>query len=962
MMRLSRLLIALLVAMTFSVDAQEPRFFRHDIGEVNAGLRINCMMQDHQCMMWLGTARGLARYDGMTWFDIPLIHADSSLSVSALFEDRQQRIWIGTSSGRIFFMDKSRRPQELLLDEGHPAKPITAITQDIRSQLWFATYGEGVYVYTGSRLYNLSVDDGLSAGDIYAMASTPGGKIWLGTDNGISICSFKDEKKDIRKIGLQDGLPDQIVTALQVDLSGNVWIGTFEYGVVFYQASSGKIIRKFAHDDLGEVTSFSLFDDKEIWIGTRNKGAWRFNPGMADALPLKGISNIGQAKVTCMYSDIEGNQWVALEDGMLISGFRPFESFVIDLPEIQALFADSRDQLWIGTQEGLFMASVNEDHHTQSVINMLPDLRLNVTSMLEDSFHLLWIGTLDKGLYVFNPSTKTIKHFGSIFENGGVTIMSMAATPTHIYVATLEGVVSFPASGNILKEGQSGFQLLSEPWQSNLHFVFQVFTDSRDRVWFATDGNGVFVLDKQQVTHIAGDDRIKLKTVYSICEDHRGYMWFNTPDQGLVEYDGKQYAVVGLKEGLSSLNIASVYASGTGDIIITHDKGIDLLEPDRRHFMYYDAEIGIANMSPGLNAGATGRNGEVWTSGQDLLLRYYAPEYALSIHPRTQITEVKLFDRKVDFQHENYFSHGQNYFTFLYTGLWYTSPTSVKYQYKLEGYDLQWKESRDNVASYSNLAPGTYTFVVKASENKFFLDEPTASYTFTIAKPFWREFWFIGLLSACCIAGLVWLVKAREKRSERQALHKKDIIESQLAALKAQINPHFLFNSFNTLITIIDENPMQPQVAIEYVEKLSDFFRNILQYREQETIPLEEEWELVNNYVYLLQKRYGHNLRLHMDSPTRESYIMPLTLQMLVENAVKHNVISEKYPLDIFVTMDPDGYITVKNNLQVKSKPEASTQFGLDSIVRRYQLLSDKQVIVKKTDDMFIVRIPVIKK
>ena len=252
--------------------------------------------------------------------------------------------------------------------------------------------------------------------------------------------------------------------------------------------------------------------------------------------------------------------------------------------------------------------------------------------------------------------------------------------------------------------------------------------------------------------------------------------------------------------------------------------------------------------------------------------------------------------------------------------------------------------------------------MVKASENKFFLDEPTSSYTFTIAKPFWREFWFIGLLTACSLAGLVWLVKARERRSERQALHKKDIIESQLAALKAQINPHFLFNSFNTLITIIDENPMHPQVAIEYVEKLSDFFRNILQYREQEAIPLEEEWELVNNYVYLLQKRYGQNLRLHMDPPSGESYIMPLTLQMLVENAVKHNVISEKYPLEIFVTMDPDGYITVKNNLQVKSKPEASTQFGLDSIVRRYQLLSAREVVVKKTADMFIVRIPVIKK
>jgi LytS/YehU family sensor histidine kinase len=238
------------------------------------------------------------------------------------------------------------------------------------------------------------------------------------------------------------------------------------------------------------------------------------------------------------------------------------------------------------------------------------------------------------------------------------------------------------------------------------------------------------------------------------------------------------------------------------------------------------------------------------------------------------------------------------------------------------------------VATYSNLPPGDYTFSVKASENNFFLDEPIASYSFSIGKPFWKQYWFIGLLSLASAAGLYWLVKSREIRSGRQALLKKEMIESQLSALKAQINPHFLFNSFNTLITIIDENALKPEVAIEYVEKLSDFYRSILQYREQESISLEEEWEMVHNFMYLLEKRYGHNLRLHIDPAPKEAYILPMTLQMLVENAVKHNVISEKYPLDLYITVDADDYVTVRNNLQPKSKPEPSTQFGLQSILQ----------------------------
>jgi len=191
---------------------------------------------------------------------------------------------------------------------------------------------------------------------------------------------------------------------------------------------------------------------------------------------------------------------------------------------------------------------------------------------------------------------------------------------------------------------------------------------------------------------------------------------------------------------------------------------------------------------------------------------------------------------------------------------------------------------------------------------------------------------------------------------------KKEMLESQLQTLKAQINPHFLFNSFNTLITIIDENVLTPDVAIEYVEKLSDFFRSILLYREQEMISLEEEWALVQNFGYLLEKRYGSMLQLHLDPPMKNAFILPLTLQMLVENAVKHNVITKEHPLNVYISIDDDDYITVKNNLQPKSKAEPSTKFGLQSIVKRYQVLTDRKVTIENDQHSFKVKIPIIKK
>ncbi|HEX5113006.1 MAG TPA: histidine kinase, partial [Saprospiraceae bacterium] len=796
--------------------------------------------------------------------------------------------------------------------------------------------------------------------DIYSMVSTPDGQVWLGTDDGISICSFHHDAKSVKKLGLKDGLPDQIITKLKVDSTGNIYIGTFESGLTKYDQQQKKIIPLFENTGLDEITALEIFDGREVWIGTRTSGVWRYMQGWKSPRKMEILPALKTINITDLLTDVEGNMWITMDKGGLISGFRPFESLSCAAGEIQALFCDHANQVWIGSKKGLYILA-NDHAGTGQVVRIQSQYDLSITDILEDQFNRLWIATLDKGLFVFDPATNKMTSIGSIIGRGGITIMSMAKAKEKIWLATLEGVMSFPVNVDILKN-KTEFQLLSDPWQSNLHFIYQVFVDSKNRTWFATDGNGVFCNDGNQIRQYSGNKEFPLHKVYSIAEDHRGHLWFNTPDLGLVEFDGSDYKGLNLAQGLGSQNISSILSAGNGDFVVTHSHGIDIMEPDRRHFMYYGGEIGAKEIEPGLNSIALDNDQNVYIGCNNKIYKYFSSHKKLSIDPRTLITKVMVFEEPIDFSNTTHFRHSQNYFTFDYVGLWYTSPSSVKYQYKLEGYDIQWKESKDNVASYSHLSPGDYTFYVKASENNSFFDEPIASYSFTISKPFVLKPWFLSLVIVTAVSLLWMLIKSREKRSERQALLKKEMVESQLSALKAQINPHFLFNSFNTLITIIDENAKNPDVAIEYVEKLADFYRSILQYREQDSITLEEEFELVRNFTYLLEKRYGSHLRLHMDKPLKDAYILPLTLQMLVENAVKHNIITAKKPLDVYISMEDNEYVSVTNNLQPKSNSEPSTQFGLPSIIKQYQLLSDHKVIIEDGPDVFKVRIPVIKR
>jgi hypothetical protein len=194
---------------------------------------------------------------------------------------------------------------------------------------------------------------------------------------------------------------------------------------------------------------------------------------------------------------------------------------------------------------------------------------------------------------------------------------------------------------------------------------------------------------------------------------------------------------------------------------------------------------------------------------------------------------------------------------------------------------------------------------------------------------------------------------------EKEQLMKENM-RSQLEGLKNQVNPHFFFNSLNTLAYLIPENPVK---AENFVQKLSKAYRYILEIREQELMPLEDELKFLDSYTCLLKERFGENLHIHINVPDifLQNKIVPLSLQMLFENAIKHNVVSSKYPLTIEVTAENGNQLMVKNNLQRKNQLNNSTKVGLENIKRRYRLVAQKEVQVIESEDTFIVILPLIK-
>lgn len=187
---------------------------------------------------------------------------------------------------------------------------------------------------------------------------------------------------------------------------------------------------------------------------------------------------------------------------------------------------------------------------------------------------------------------------------------------------------------------------------------------------------------------------------------------------------------------------------------------------------------------------------------------------------------------------------------------------------------------------------------------------------------------------------------------------KREQLILQYETLKSQVNPHFLFNSLNSLTSLIKA---EPDKAIVFTKKLSEVFRYVLEQKDNEITTVDAELDFIESYIYMQKIRFGKNLIVNIDVSDRNRYIIPLSLQMLIENAIKHNVISKEFPLTISILSKNEDYIVISNNL--RKKPAVNTgNIGLENIKSRYRFFTSNPVIVLEDEMNFVVEIPVINK
>lgn len=650
---------------------------------------ITCLIQASSGYIYCGSTKGLYRFNGVNFLKV---EDQPGGYITSLFEDRDSVIWIGYNNGNIGFI-RHNKFKWLRVEEGFPKVAVRAVCQDNDGNLYFGTAGEGVYYYKNKRLYNVDEDDGLSDNYIYKLVYSSHYGLIAATDRGINFISPLNRSKKIRSITSKDGLPDNMVKAM--NLSQNMLFLGLQNGLlVQYDLQQNILSPPISLNPVGEVNDV-LFVGNDLYVASQDSGLVVLNM-QRKKVQTKSLRKDFQ-KINSLLQDTEGNMWVAAGNWLNrlpnTSVQKIYTLSANDAKAVHCLYY-SEGGLWLNSERGIQHLTENEGVWVNKNY-LLKDLSgSNITSMYKDDAGLLWIGFLGNGIVLFNPISHTHKSIDYTPLKSS-NIISISGNNDKVWVSALEGVFAVTTNNN-----RYLFKSFADTGGIGQKYVYDIYSGNTNKTWFATDGKGISFLDNNTFTTLTANKGYKGKVVYKIKEDASGDIWYSTYDAGLIKYDHQNFKAYTQQQGLSSNEIINM-AFANDKIVLFHKKNIDLIEASSGFISYPNLSGFDLDISADLNACTSDENGNVYFISDGSVYKYAVPAERLQM-PRVLIDKVQAFLRDID-AGQNVFKHDENNLTFYYTGLYYSQPEKIMYQYMLQGYDENWVMTNDRVKTFSSL-------------------------------------------------------------------------------------------------------------------------------------------------------------------------------------------------------------------------------------------------------------------
>ena len=741
---------------------------------------VQAIIQTSDGYLWLGTQEGLVRFDGLRFQVFDHYEEDVRLhNVSALWEDSQGSLWIGTSRTILSYKDSKFTTYAHL--ENRPMGRIGSITETAPGTLWFGT-DFGLFRYQNNAFEKYTTENGMPDNLIETLLTDQAGSLWIGTGNGLVLF----ENNQFIEYSVDQGLLSNKIQELHQTRDGAVWIGT-EKGLSRYK--NGRMQHFTTAEGLNSDLIQSLCEDKDgiLWIGTM-AGLNRFYDGAV--MPHEDIEPHDQ--ILDITEDWEGNLWVGAWTESLYQ-FRDGVATCFGVPEglpddgTRGVIKDRNGAYWVGTQAGVVRMKDQE----LEVFDQKRGLTGNsIYALMEDEDGSIWVGTRYTGLNrivgdeITNVTTK----------NGLSDNMIRTLVPSSdggMWVGTYGGGL------DLLRNGR--FQNISTNDGLSSNLVFAVMEDREKRVWVGTAGQGLNIIRGEKINAFNIEDGLAGNTVVSLFQDAQGDIWIGTTD-GLSRYRDGRFSSISTRDGLYDTLAYSIIEDANGVFWLNCNKAVfsvvkseinDFLDGRIKKITSTSYGLSEGMRSPESNfAGASSalleESGTLWYTTAKGLVRFNPLDIKTNERPPpVLIEEVRVDPPALSMDPIPRYRTGARSFEVHYTALSYGEPQKLKFRYKIEGYDDEWREvDTRRVAYYSSMPAGDYTFRVVVDGERGYQNLEGASYKFEVLPRYYQTWWFYALLGLgiVFVSWVIFRLRIRQLVSREQKL--QQLVANRTRALE----------------------------------------------------------------------------------------------------------------------------------------------------------------------------------
>lgn len=740
-------------------------------------------------------------------------------SIWSLLSDSRGDLWIGTLRGGVdryvlaenrFIHYTHRANDSTSISENN----VISMFEDSDGALWFGTLNNWLNRFdrTTQRfsyfVFDAASAESLQSNTVWSMSEDRHRNLWVGTWRGVRRLSLDDPHRAFQSYHHHPhnraSLAGENIRVVFTDRHGTVWIGTWGAGLDRYDERRDGFTH-FVHDpknprSISSNFILSIYEDTKgnLWVGTNDAGLNKYDPATQtfDCYRTNphDATSLNNDQVSALWEDRSGILWIGTgAGGVNIFDWRKnrFTHYrdVLDNPhdlngnDVWAILEDREGILWIGTYgNGVNRFDRRRNTITSYTFNPKNPRSLshnNVLSMCEGSDGSVWIGTEGGGLNRFDRKT-----------NSFIRYKHDPANPNSISLDEVTALHEDRVGNLWIGNNGGGIDRLELRTNQVYHYrpkendpnalsgtsVMCIAEDSRSTIWVGSFGGGVHVYNSRTNSFVRPRvfteqaPRLSATTVLSIRESNDSVLWIGTQGSGLYGFrldrgmPTGQFKHYTEASGLPNDVVYGILVDNRGRLWLSTNKGIAKFDPRTEVFRTYDVNDGLQGNEFNQGAYFKSARGELFFGGINGVNAFFPDSIKDNLYvPPVYVTSFKVFDKDLPLRgsvtatKEIQLSYDQNFFSFEFVALSYSSPDKNRYMYMLEGLDKNWiaAPALRRYASYTNLDPGSYVLRVKGSNNDGIWNTAGVAMEITIAPPYWKTWWF-RILAALTVAAILY--------------------------------------------------------------------------------------------------------------------------------------------------------------------------------------------------------------